>query len=294
MLVNHKGKIISLTMDIFTPAAEYICTAHYGDIIEWVPLHPKQAGHLEFPPTPLSSILFRGRRDDKALIEKTTAEYKAAVKSWERGDRDEDFMNVLVGKSSLESIRNNLKRIESLNDYSAGKNDVFAKIYGDPTFNVVGVVQDEVMLEPGCDGSCCKCAIGKVAFVEFGELFGDFIVVEQSDEFVYGVWAASVASGYTIVRIPIDEINILHIREDASFIGQFAERLDDMTTEDYSAIQCDAAETVVATLRRFVQPQCCIDCETSPLPAIFGDNGVIEFTMNYDNAKVSPELFRGR
>ncbi len=107
---------------------------------------------------------------------------------------------------------------------------------------------------------------------------GEFIVIQQSQDSLYVVDTNSCTAGCRISRLPFsageDHLTVLDSYEDDAFIREFIDRLDDMDTEDYTAWQCDAAETVSRMLARMLERK--EAKKVSGAPLFFGPIGTAD------------------
>lgn len=283
---NLRGKIV-----LASPTGkgghvnEYICTAHYGDRIEIVPICPGTEG-LAFPPIPLSGSGLVGVvhdcREDAGLIRRVKDRCASVIRGLEEGNRLFSFLFPPGAlRNTLQGVQRNLARLDSLDgdqpaavsppvprkDARSALDRAFDKLFG-----VVGEIQDSIFAVPKSK-ECSKAMIGahpsrvgKLLFLEIPlecddpieQVSGEYIVVGQSPDSLYVVNTCSCLAATTVLRFPFSneagkKLLILDEYEDDEFIQEFIERLDDMDTDDYDAIDCDAAETVSRQLKRMLE-----------------------------------------
>ena len=283
--MNYRGMILTIS-----PTGEgghrneFICTANYANHVEIVPTVPGTEG-LAFPPISLSGPGLVGViydwRSDPALIERVKARCASVVRNLE-GDNPvfaAIFTRGVLG-STLRNAKQNLARLESLDgdqpvaasrpapiqDRHAALDRVFNQLFaGD--YEVIGKLQDSIFIVPKTKEipmiGVHPDLTGKLAFIEIplgcdedGES-GEYVIVKQSPDSLYGVKTTCCMAGLEVVRIPFEsgeqKIAILDVYEDDDFIEDFIERLDDMDTEDYEPIECDLAETASRQLSRMLE-----------------------------------------
>jgi hypothetical protein len=284
--VNYRGKILTIS-----PTGEgghrneYICTAHYADHIEIVPICPGTEG-MVFPLIPLSGAGLVGvvfdSRDDADLIRQVKDRCKSVIRGLEEG---RTMLSFLFPRSALsgtrQGVQQNLARLESLDGdqpaamkppvpskdsrsalkeqgYSSVLDRAFAEMFGGQFLSNEECAKPMVGENPS--------HVGKLVFLEIPlecddpieQVSGEYIVVGQSPDSLYIVNTCCCLAGTTVLRFPFSngagkELLILDEYEDDTFIEEFIERLDDMDTDDYDAIDCDAAETVSRRLKRMLE-----------------------------------------
>lgn len=238
--MDYRGKILRMSPTGNSGRAyAYVCTAHYAGHVEIVPTVPGFETKT-YPPIPLQGVLAAvvyDSWDDPKLIDAVKARCRAVIRDWVENDRSDT--------SDFEAVHKNLARLQSLDG-------------------------DQPVASPPpvpSNGNCVRIGrpnyVGKLVFVEFpldskaAYDSGEFIVVAQSANSIYGVKTDSRLAGIGIGRIPFvagdEEITIIGCCEDDDFIQEFVERLDDMDTDDYKADECDAAETVSRQLSRMLE-----------------------------------------
>jgi hypothetical protein len=251
--MDYRGSIINLSRYEGLVPKDYICTAHYAGCVEVVPVEIGQE-NITYPPIQLVGPglvgTVHGWRLDPATIAQVTKRCEARI-----ADLEAKVYPLSEGQvSQQKGLQCNLGRLKGLDgdlpakraepkpsDYSSAQNAVFAGIYGVPVRpNYVGkLVFVEIPLEFDDDSS------------------GEFIVVAQSADSLYVVDTASCMDGIRVYRMPFSSgtvsINILNSYEDDDFVREFIDRLDDMDTEDYDTLACDAAETVSRQLNRMLE-----------------------------------------
>ena len=283
--MNYRGKILTIS-----PTGdggrrnEYICTAHYCGHVEIVPIVPGTEG-MAFPPIPLSGPGLVGVvydwRSDSDLIQRVKARCMSVIRGMKEGN---DLFSYLFPPSALRSTmqnaEQNLARLESLDgdqpaavnrptpskDTRSALDRVFDELFaGD--LAVIGEIQDSMFVVPKDQKAMIgvnPCYIGKLLFIEIpldcdegdGES-GEYIVVQQTPDSLYGLRTTCCKAGLEVVRIPFalddKKINIVDVYEDDDFVQEFIERLDDMDTEDFEPIECDLAETASRQLSRMLE-----------------------------------------
>jgi len=279
-VTNLRGKILTIS-----PTGEggrcrdYICTAHYCDHIEIVPTRPGTEG-MVFPPIPLSGPGLVGvvydSREDAALIRRVKDRCESVIRGLEEGRAMFSFLfppSALSG--TRRGVERNLARLESLDgdqptavsrptpskDTRSALDRVFDELFaGD--LAVVGDIQDSMLPKEMVGAN--PSYVGKLAFIEIplecdegdGES-GEYIVVQQTPDSLYGIRTTCCKAGLEVVRLPLalddKQISIVDSYDDDEFVQEFIERLDDMDTDDYEPIECDLAETASRQLKRMLE-----------------------------------------
>lgn len=133
-----------------------------------------------------------------------------------------------------------------------GSNGVFADIYG------------------GCDYPCCNSSlVGKLVVAQptldcDENSGGEYIVLFQSDDSIYGVNTFNVLAGSTVDRLVIDPevgaYEIIESYEDDGFIVDFISRLESLVSGEFDEcegcpdnLQKDATVTVIRQLERLLE-----------------------------------------
>ena len=175
--MDYRGKILRMSPTGNSPANAYVCTAHYAGHVEIVPTAPgSEAKH--FPAIPLQGALagvIYDHWDDPKLIEEVKARLQSVIRDWLETDRTDI--------SDFEAIHRNLARLRSLD--------------GDEPAALIPPVP--------CKGCCAKKErpnyVGKLVFIEFPlgsdaeHDSGEFIVLAQSADSLYGVKTTSCITG---------------------------------------------------------------------------------------------------
>ncbi len=226
---------------------DYVCTAYYSGHVEIVPTVPGTETKL-FPPIPLqgpgpNGVVYDSWSDGN-LIQRVKERLVTRLRSLEQQDA---LLSGMFGRSDqtdLNAVKENLGRLESLDDGRAA----------------------EMPPPVPCDAFPATkerpCYAGKLVFLEVplrhdDNDSGEYIVVQQSDDSLYVVDTTCCMTGVRVQRFPFsagdEHITILDSYEDDDFIREFVDRLDDMDTETYRVNQCDAAETVSRQLSRMLE-----------------------------------------
>ena len=250
--MDYRGKILRMSPTGSQGRANaYICTAHYAGHVEIVPTAPgSETKH--FPAIPLQGTLagvIYDHWDDPKLVEEVKVRLQSVIRDWLKTDRTD--------VSDFEALHKNLVRLQSL------EGDQPAALASPVPSNGCSVEKEHPNY------------VGKLVFIEFplgsdAEYdSGEFIVVAQSADSLYGLKTNSCLTGIGVGRIPFvagdEEMTILSVCEDDEFVRDFIERLDDMTTDDYEPEECDAAETVSRQLQRMLAAK----GKASPLDRLF-------------------------
>ena len=284
--MNYRGSVLSMS-----PTGdggrrnEYICTAHYANHVEIVPTCPGTEG-MAFPPIPLSGpglvgVIYESHRDP-AVVQRVRDRCASVICGLEEGHSlFSSLFTPSALKGTLRGVQQNLARLESLDgdqpatldrpvparDCHSALDRVFDQLFGGD-FEAIGEVQDSIFVVPKKKetemiGEHPNC-VGKLVFIEIplacddgdGQS-GEYIVVQQTADSLYGLRTTCCKAGLEVVRIPFalddKKINVVDVYEDDNFVQEFIERLDDMDTEDFETIECDLAETASRQLSRMLE-----------------------------------------
>ena len=267
--MDLRGKIVSLSRHFDLTPKEYICTADFGDRLELVLTAPGQEDVV------LPLIQFRGSglvatlhswRDDPKQIEIAKLRFCSRIGLLLDAERDEKAID------KYERIQENMARLQSLDGDEPAKCNQPTPVKDNEAKKVYDLSID-ILFRPNY--------VGKLAFIEIplehdDDESGEFIIVQQSNDSLYGVDTNSCTAGARVYRIPFsagdEHITILDAYEDDDFVREFIDRLDDMDTEDYEPWQCDAAETVSRLLSRMLERKADVASSTNTtlLDKMFG------------------------
>lgn len=281
--MDYRGKIVKLARYAGCAPKDYICTAHYAGHVEIVSVTPGQEGSV-YPLIPLQGSLLSGvihdSWNDPSLIDEVKMRCRQciadALKNRDQNDETIEY---------CDRLHTNLNRLQSLDgdqpatvvtpapnkEEHTAVDRAIAELFGGNIFSErkeEEVLHEELFIvsmgpiEMPVGGSRPDYT-GKLVFIEVPLEFddrgdsGEYIVIAQSDNSLYGVKTTCCKSGVEVVRIPFEHeghsITILNAYEDDNFIKEFIERLDDMDTGNYKPLECDLAETASRQLSRMLE-----------------------------------------
>ncbi len=239
--MDYRGKILYMDLTGNGHARRYVCTSHCNGEVDLVSAEPDCQAN-EYTGVTLEDVCVRSHWSELELIQSVKQQIRGEIRKLVGVGATGPVANSpTFNASKFQALQRNLQKLESLD--------------GDQSADLLPPVPEK---QPGLRPNY----VGTLAMVEFpldsdaAHDSGLFIIVAQSEDSLYAVKADSCVTGAMVGRIPFvagdEAIKILSVTQDDQFIREFIERLDDMTTEDYPAELCDAAETVSRQLLHLI------------------------------------------
>ena len=216
-----RGRILNVSRDLCDGSKEYVCVSDVDGRLELIPVAVgEEAKITEVPAERGPGFSIVSVRMDDTLVERVKKRCKVRMEEIEGQG--------LAQSSAYKSIAANLKRLNR-------------------------VAPDPVK----------QSFVGKLVFLEIPFekdrdcLSGEYIVIQHTQDSLYVVDTYNCHAALELKRIKLtdgdDQAAIVDVYEDDDFIQNLAERLDDMATDDFEAIDCDTAETVSRMLTRLLE-----------------------------------------